>query len=157
MKARAYEMTGDYDAASKSYAALRFFEADPSRGCEVTSEPRLAYKQGKRSKAFRGYCELFASEKEGSPSKKLNRRRFPKTATSTILLSGYGDKDRVLSPFAEYADFLTFMEAEFKAQGEPAEYAEAMEFLRSCAKEANPDVVDLDAEAAKTSSEASPK
>lgn len=95
----------------------------------------MAYKQGKRSEAFRGYCELFALEEEDSLSGKtaLNRLRFPETATSTILLLGYGEKDRVLSPFAEYAEFLTFMEAEFKAQGEPAEYAEATEFFRSIA------------------------
>ncbi len=99
-------------------------------------------KKGKRSEAFREYCELFALEGEEAPSGKpaLNRLRFPKNATSTILLSGYGEKDRVLSPFAEYADFLIFMEKEFKAQGEPAEYVDAMEFLRSyAAKEANVD------------------
>ena len=85
---------------------------------------------------------MFALEGEEASSGKsaLNRLRFPKTAMSTILLSGYGEKDRVLSPFAEYADFLTFMEAEFKAQGEPAEYADAMELFRSIAtKEANGD------------------
>ena len=140
MKALAYEMAGDYAAASKSYAAYKFFSANQERGCVVTAEPRLAYKEGKRRKAFRGYCELFALEEGDSPSEKpaSNRLRFPKTATSTILLLDYAEKDRVLTPFAEYSDFLTFMEAEFKAQGEPAEYAEAMEFLRSCAaKEAN--------------------
>ena len=139
MKARACEMTGDYDGASASYAAHKAGNADGSRGCVVTSKPRLAYKRGKMDEAFRGYCELFALEKEGSPSGKpaLNRLRFPKTATSTILLLDYAEKDRVLSPFAEYSDFLTFMEEEFKAQDEPAKYAEAMEFFRSIADDAS--------------------
>lgn len=139
MKAEAAEMAGDYDVASASYAAYKAGRPDTNRGSVITSEPRLAYKQGKTDEAFRGYCELFALEPEVLPSGKpaSNRLRFPKTATSTILLSDYAEKDRVLSPFATYSDFLTFMEAEFKAQGEPAEHAETMEFLRSCAKEAS--------------------
>ncbi|MBQ2788391.1 MAG: hypothetical protein IJE97_02050 [Thermoguttaceae bacterium] len=139
MKAEAAEMAGDYNVASASYAAYKAERPDQNRGCVVTSEPRLAYKQGKTNEAFRGYCELFASEKEGSPSRKLNRLRFSKTATSVIPLLDYAEKDRVLSPFATYSDFLTFMETEFKAQDEPAEYAETMEFFRFCAKEANGD------------------
>lgn len=139
MKAEAAEMAGDYDVASASYAAYKAGRPDINRGSVITSEPRLVYKQGKTDEAFREYCDLFALEPEVLPSGKpaSNRLRFPKTATSTILLSDYAEKDRVLSPFATYLDFLTFMEAEFKAQGEPAEHAETMEFLRSCAKEAS--------------------
>ena len=77
-----------------------------------------------------------------SDSARLNRLRFPKIATSTILLSDYAEQDRVLSPFAEYADFLTFMEAVFKAQDEPTERAETMKFFRSLAKDA--DVADAE-------------
>lgn len=42
---------------------------------------------------------------------------------------------RRVSPFADYADFLTFIEAEFKARGEPKKRAEATEFFRSVARE----------------------
>ncbi len=144
MKAEAAEMAGDYDAASASYAAYKAERPDPNRGSVITSEPRLAYKRGKRDEAFRGYCDLFALEEEGSTTgavanepARLNRLRFPKTATSVILLLDYAEKDRVLSPFAEYADFLTFMEAEFKAQGEPTERAETIKFFRSLANGAD--------------------
>ncbi len=94
-----------------------------------------------------------ALAEEGSPTgeaasepARWNRSRFPKTATSTILLLDYAEKDRVLSPFAEYADFLTFMEAVFKAQGEPTKHAEATAFFRSCAVDAS----NADAENAQT-------
>ena len=146
IKAKAAEMTGDYDVASESYAAYKVVGGYSDEGCVVTYEPRLAYKQGKKNEAFRGYCDLFALEEEGLPSgeaasepARLNRRRSPKTATSIILLLDYAEKDRVLSPFAEYADFLTFMEAEFKAQGEPTGRVETMEFFRSLAKDADGD------------------
>lgn len=144
MKAEAAEMAGDYDVASACYAAYKAARPDPNRGSVITSEPRLAYKRGKLDEAFRGYCDLFALEEEGSSTgeaasepARLNRLRFPKTATSIILLSDYAERDRVLSPFAEYADFLTFMEAEFKAQGEPEERAETTAFFRSLVKDAN--------------------
>lgn len=139
-KALAAEMSGEYDVASASYAAYKADRAhSKKRGCVVTSEPRLAYKKGKMDEAFRGYCELFALEKEDSSSGKpaLNPLRFPKTATSIILHLDYAEQDRVLSPFAEYSDFLTFMEEEFKAQGDPAKYAEAMEFFRLIAADAS--------------------
>ena len=129
-----------------SCAAYKVVGGYSGEGFVVTSEPRLAYKQGKKSEAFRGYCELFALEEEVLPSgetasepARLSRRRSPKTATSIILLLDYAEKDRVLSPFAEYADFLTFMEAEFKAQGKTEEYAETIGFSISCANDANVD------------------
>ena len=160
MKANAAEMAGDYDAASASYAAYKAGRSDSNRGCVVTSEPRLAYKQGKTDEAFRGYCELFALEEEGSTTgaaasepARLNRLRFPKTAKSTILLLDYAEKDRVLSPFAEYADFLTFIETEFKAQDEPKERAETTAFFRSLAKDADEDGAENDGESEPTVAE----
>lgn len=159
MKAEAAEMAGDYDVASASYAAYKAGCPEPNRGCVITSEPRLAYKQGKTDEAFRGYCELFALGEPASEPARLNRPRSPKTATATILLLDYAERDRVLSPFAEYADFLTFMEAEFKAQDEPEKYAGTMEFFRSCADDENvqTDGSGTSVEAAKTQTEASPK
>ncbi|MBQ9127441.1 MAG: hypothetical protein IJY15_06755, partial [Thermoguttaceae bacterium] len=165
MKAEAAEMTGDYDVASACYAAYKAGRPDINRGSVITSGPRLAYKQGKTDEAFRGYCELFAAGTAASEPARLNRLRFPKTAASTILLLDYAEKDRVLSPFAEYADFLTFVETEFKAQDEPEKYAETMEFFRSCAADASnaadenvqTDDSESDVEGAKTPTKASPK
>ena len=127
MKARSAEMKGDYDVAATCYATYKGND-DDWRGSVATFEPRLAYKQGKTAEAFRGYCELFAKEASDGSIRPLY------SAQSRILTSDRRGCDAVLCPFADYASFLSFMEAEFKAQGEPAENVPTMEFFRSQAE-----------------------
>lgn len=132
MKALVYELTGDLDAASENYR----------KGAEVSDsllDARLAYKKGEKAAAFALYC---AYPKENAfPKFETLAKRRESTRIRVMCEDLYAEhhfcgKDfdgRVLAPFATYSDFLTFMEAEFKAQGEPEERAEAMEFFRSIA------------------------
>ncbi len=74
MKAFAAEIAGDYDAVSASYEAYKSGKLiEHKRGCVVTSEPRLAYKQGKTDEAFRGYCDF------SRWTRKARRRKRPQT------------------------------------------------------------------------------
>ncbi|MBQ2849727.1 MAG: hypothetical protein IJE77_04535 [Thermoguttaceae bacterium] len=98
MKAFAAEIAGDYDSVSASYEAYKSGKLiEHKRGCVVTSEPRLAYKQGKTDEAFRGYCDFFALDEEGASEKetanepaRYRRLRFPNSATSTIFCGRLG-------------------------------------------------------------------
>ena len=134
MKALAYELTGDLDAALENYRK--------GKGADTLRDARLAYKKGEKAAAFKLYCAYpeTALAKSNDDAKKLARRR--EEARVGVMCEDlyaehhYCGEDfdgRVLAPFATYSDFLTFMESEFKAQGEPAERAEAMEFFRTIA------------------------
>lgn len=136
MKALAYELTGDLDAASENYR----------KGAKVRDllrDARLAYKKGENAAAFALYC-AYPKENVFPKFETLAKRR-ESTRIRVMCEDLYAEHHycgknfdgRVLTPFATYSDFLTFMEEEFKAQGEPAKYAEAMEFFRSCAHDAS--------------------
>ena len=136
MKALAYELTGDLDAASENYR----------KGAEVRDllrDARLAYKKGENAAAFALYCAYpkeNAFPKFETLAKRRESTRIRVMCEDLYVEHYYCGKNfdgRVLAPFATYSDFLTFMEEEFKAQGEPARHAEAMEFFRSCAPDAS--------------------
>lgn len=172
MKALAYELTGDLDAASENYR----------KGAEVRDllrDARLAYKKGENAAAFALYCAYpkeNAFPKFETLAKRRESTRIRVMCEDLYVEHYYCGKNfdgRVLAPFATYSDFLTFMEEEFKAQGEPTERAEAMKFFRSCAPDASvgdvengnakadesavSDAPESDGEALESSTETSPK
>ncbi len=130
MKARSAEMKGDYDVAAACYAKYEDVDGMVKYDEYAAFEPRLAYKQGKKAEAFRGYCEAFAEDAERWAAGEPARNSAP---PRILMMEGSG-RDAVLCPFSDYASFLSFMEAEFKAQGEPAENVPTMEFFRSQAE-----------------------
>lgn len=149
MLARAYETNGDYDRATEHLKRC---------GGEYCDDwTRLAYKRGQKREAFDAW--LGKAEKIVSscyPNSRWSLKTRNETGVGTFDELEDDDKtylravfrkeatmerDRYakLSPFATYADFLAFMETEFAAlpETEKANSAEAMDFIRSVATDAN--------------------
>ncbi len=147
--ARAYEMNGDYDRA-----------ADCLKRCggEYCDDwARLDYKRGQKREAFDAWTRK--AEKIVSscyPNFRFSLKTRNETGVGTFDELADDDKTYLravfrkeatmerercakLSPFATYADFLAFMEAEYAAlpETEKAERAEAMDFIRSVATDPN--------------------
>ncbi|MBR4835332.1 MAG: hypothetical protein IKU86_13535 [Thermoguttaceae bacterium] len=145
MLAQAYEMNGDYDRAAE------FLTRCGGEYCDDWA--RLDYKSGQKREAFDAWT---AKAKKIVSSCYPNSRWSLKTRNET----GVGTFDELeaddkttlrasfrraatmektsypkLSPFATYADFLAFMEAEFAAlpESDQAERSAAMDFIRSVA------------------------
>lgn len=117
----AMELTGDYDGALSLYRQCLSKDEYPL--CEL----RVMVKTNRRAEAFDGYCRLIdkALETATTNSRYGVGERLARGVTMA------DDYNMRLSAFPDYASFLSFMETEFKAQGEPAEKVPAMEFLRS--------------------------
>ena len=147
--ARACEMNGDYDRAAERLKRC---------GDECCDDlARLDYKRGRKREAFDAWTRK--AEKIVSscyPNFRWSLKTRNETGVGTFdELEGDGktalrasfrkdatmERERYakLSPFATYADFLTFMETEFAAlsETEKAERAAAMDFIRSVAIDPN--------------------
>ena len=149
MLARAYETNGDYDRATERLKRC---------GGEYCDDwTRLAYKRGQKREAFDawlGKAEKIVSSCYPNSRWSLKTRNETGVGTfdeleddgKTALRASFRkdatmERERCakLSPFATYAEFLAFMETEFAAlpETEKANSAEAMDFIRSVATDAN--------------------
>ena len=131
----AYELAGDYDNALKYYSQVT---SDSIYISLSAVRARVNYKRGALEEAFRDYCfylrefQEFRRVKRDDPFDAVNQGLLRETIRGSV---GYS-VDR-LSAFADYSEFLAFMEDEFERLGRPAEYEEAMNRFRSCAVDAD--------------------
>ena len=143
--AQAYEANGDYDRAAVCLTACG------GENCDDWA--RLDYKRGRKREAFDAWtvkAEKIVSSCYPNFRWSLKTRNETGVGTfneleddgktalrATFRMDATMEREQYpkLSPFATYADFLAFMEAEFAAlsKSDRAERAEAMDFIRSVA------------------------
>ncbi len=141
----AYEVNGDYDKAlayeaelSEMMKSYRPAEESVIRYSSPYDRARILYKKGLKKEAFIEYCSIglidenYASwEKSGSFSKpeKYNDvlKRFKEREQKLITQQEQDKKWRsALSCFANYDEFLDFLNAEYEELDRPEEYAGAV-------------------------------
>ena len=84
---------------------------------------RVHYKMENRREAFEEYCSSLADPRFLAADCNEQIR-------DTVLCKHLGDEAGKFSPFANYGQFLQFMEEEFTEAGEPEEYLEAIQQFR---------------------------
>jgi hypothetical protein len=147
--ARAYEANGDYDRAEEYLMSC---------GGEYCDDwARLDYKRGRKREAFDAWtakAEKIVSSCYPNFRWSLKTRNETGVGTfdeleddgktalrATFRMDATMEREQYakLSPFATYADFLAFVEAEYAAlsETEKAERAAAMDFIRSVAADPN--------------------
>ena len=118
----ACELQGDWGAA------LGWADRIENPSVANWTRPRIYYKAGFKRQAFAGYC---AALKEQFPHGVCSGEEAFHIVDAVTLYGDGTSRERRLSPFWEYSDFLEFMEKEFEFEGSPEEYQRSMSIFRS--------------------------
>ena len=135
--AEGYEMNGNYVEALETYRVL--LEMQPNKPYYY-SKPlgRLHYRLGNREESFNLFCQYIDErvttyEYYSHSSRKTLQEYLDELIRSIPFIDGYVEpsKQRSMSPFKTYQEFLDFMEEEYAKQESKALFQEAMETYRN--------------------------
>ncbi len=118
----ALELNGELDASLDVYKTCAFRS--------VSRPARVYYRLGRRADAFAAYCRL------ADEALKFNDDRAValEAAKRRVLFFEGGDKRSPLEPFADYSEFLRFIEEEFAKTADPTPFENAVQFWRDAAE-----------------------
>ncbi|MBR5758621.1 MAG: hypothetical protein IKX88_08505 [Thermoguttaceae bacterium] len=118
----ACELQGDWSAA------LGWANRIEAPSAADWTRPRIYYKAGFKRQAFAGYC---AALKERFSHGVCSGEEAFRVVNAVTLYGDGTSRERRLSSFWEYSDFLEFMKNEFEFEGTPEEFQRSMSIFRS--------------------------
>ncbi len=123
------ELNGDDEAAASRYWGLQ--------GDADSLEARARYRLGQNAEAFAAYCRFAEKSAPASgvaaKSEGLRNRALEIAKRRVLFFNGENERSP-LESFADYAEFLRFIETEFAKTDDPAKYEKAVQFWRDAEK-----------------------